>query len=78
VQCHGSGAAGSKGYPNLNDDDWLWGGDMRRSTDHHARHPPSRNAETRMSQMPAFRDVTSPAEIGDVTAHVQSLSGKAG
>ena len=26
VQCHGSGAAGSAGYPNLNDDDWLWGG----------------------------------------------------
>src|SRR3569623_2175562 len=26
VQCHGAGAAGSKGYPNLNDDDWLWGG----------------------------------------------------
>ncbi|MBX4378198.1 c-type cytochrome, partial [Mycobacterium tuberculosis] len=28
VQCHGSGAAGAKGYPNLNDDDWLWGGDL--------------------------------------------------
>ena len=30
VQCHGSGAAGSQelGYPNLNDDDWLWGGDI--------------------------------------------------
>ena len=28
VQCHGSGAAGGKGYPNLNDDDWLWGGDI--------------------------------------------------
>ena len=26
-QCHGSGAAGAKGYPNLLDDDWLWGGD---------------------------------------------------
>ncbi|TIV89784.1 MAG: c-type cytochrome, partial [Mesorhizobium sp.] len=26
VQCHGSGAQGSKGFPNLNDDDWLWGG----------------------------------------------------
>ena len=26
VQCHGSGAAGSPGYPNLNDDDWIWGG----------------------------------------------------
>lgn len=25
-QCHGSGAAGAKGYPNLRDDDWLWGG----------------------------------------------------
>ena len=25
VQCHGSGAAGGKGFPNLNDDDWLWG-----------------------------------------------------
>jgi cytochrome c oxidase cbb3-type subunit 3 len=24
--CHGIGAAGAKGYPNLNDDDWLWGG----------------------------------------------------
>ncbi len=29
VQCHGAGAAGSKGYPNLNDDDWLWGGDLK-------------------------------------------------
>ena len=30
IQCHGSGAAGSQtlGYPNLNDDDWLWGGDL--------------------------------------------------
>ena len=27
-QCHGSGAQGSPGYPNLNDDDWLWGGDI--------------------------------------------------
>src|SRR5262249_8368359 len=26
--CHGSGAAGAKGYPNLNDDDWLWGGTL--------------------------------------------------
>lgn len=26
--CHGSGAAGAKGYPNLNDDEWLWGGSL--------------------------------------------------
>ncbi len=28
IQCHGSGAAGGKGYPNLNDDDWIWGGTL--------------------------------------------------
>lgn len=27
--CHGTGAAGGKGYPNLNDDDWLWGGAVK-------------------------------------------------
>jgi cytochrome c oxidase cbb3-type subunit 3 len=26
-QCHGSDARGSKGFPNLTDGDWLWGGD---------------------------------------------------
>ncbi|MGY4464097.1 cbb3-type cytochrome c oxidase subunit III [Bradyrhizobium sp. LB13.1] len=26
--CHGSGGAGATGYPNLNDDDWLWGGTL--------------------------------------------------
>src|SRR5262245_18096426 len=31
--CHGSGAAGAKGYPNLNDDDWLWGGTLDHADD---------------------------------------------
>ena len=26
--CHGAGGGGGKGYPNLNDDDWLWGGKL--------------------------------------------------
>jgi cytochrome c oxidase cbb3-type subunit 3 len=26
-QCHGSNAAGAKGFPNLTDQDWLYGGD---------------------------------------------------
>lgn len=26
AQCHGSDARGSKGFPNLTDKDWLWGG----------------------------------------------------
>jgi cytochrome c oxidase cbb3-type subunit 3 len=28
--CHGSGGAGAKGYPNLNDDEWLWGGSLEQ------------------------------------------------
>jgi cytochrome c oxidase cbb3-type subunit 3 len=32
AQCHGSGAAGAKGYPNLLDDDWLWVARSKRST----------------------------------------------
>ncbi len=28
AQCHGSDARGSKGFPNLADGDWLWGGEL--------------------------------------------------
>ena len=77
VQCHGSGAAGSKGYPNLNDDDWLWGGDIKSihySVEHGVRNPG--HDQTRMSQMPAFgRDgLLQPAEIDDVTNYVRAVS----
>lgn len=77
VQCHGSGAAGFKGYPNLNDDDWLWGGDIKAieyTLVHGIRQPDA--DETRFSQMPAFgRDgILSSAEISDVTSFVRSLS----
>ena len=38
--CHGTGAAGAKGYPNLNDDDWLWGGSLGADqSDHPVRGP---------------------------------------
>jgi cytochrome c oxidase cbb3-type subunit 3 len=77
VQCHGSGAAGSKGYPNLNDDDWLWGGDLaaiETTLKHGIRHPG--DDDTRISQMPAFgRDeILAPAQIGDVVAYVRTIS----
>jgi cytochrome c oxidase cbb3-type subunit III len=80
IQCHGSGAAGSLGYPNLKDDDWLWGGTIREietSIRHGIRAPGV--AETRTSLMPSFgKDgVLSPAQIGDVTSYVLALSGKA-
>jgi cytochrome c oxidase cbb3-type subunit 3 len=80
VQCHGAGAAGSKGYPNLNDDDWLWGGDLKtidNTITHGARQPDDKLTHT--SQMPAFgRDgILTPAQIDQVAGHVLSLSGKA-
>lgn len=77
VQCHGSGAAGAKGYPNLNDDDWLWGGDLAtlEKTIADGIRQPAHDA-TRMSQMPAFgRDgILQPAQIEDVTSYVRTLS----
>lgn len=79
VQCHGSGAAGSKGYPNLNDDEWLWGGDLRSieySIEHGIRNP--EHEQTRFSQMPAFgRDgILNPAEISDLVAYTSMISGQ--
>ena len=77
VQCHGSGAAGSKGYPNLNDDDWLWGGDLktiRYTLEHGIRNPD--HAATRQSQMPAFAGVLSEGDVAAVVAHVRHISGQ--
>jgi cytochrome c oxidase cbb3-type subunit 3 len=77
TQCHGSGAAGSPGYPNLNDDDWLWGGDLRAiefTIINGARNPD--HPQTRLSQMPAFgRDgILEPAQIEDLVAYVRTIS----
>jgi cytochrome c oxidase cbb3-type subunit III len=77
VQCHGSGAAGSPGYPNLNDNDWIWGGSLpaiRTTIENGIRHPG--NDATRMSQMPAFgRDgILTSAQIGDVVSYVRLVS----
>ncbi|MCX7282490.1 MAG: cytochrome-c oxidase, cbb3-type subunit III [Novosphingobium sp.] len=77
IQCHGNGAAGSAGYPNLNDDDWLWGGDV--ATIHQTLvdgvRQPGDDA-TRMSQMPAFgRDgILTASQVQDVVSHVRVLA----
>ncbi|WP_339949986.1 cytochrome-c oxidase, cbb3-type subunit III [uncultured Albimonas sp.] len=77
AQCHGSGAAGAVGYPNLNDDDWLWGG-TREAIVHTVSHGIRWEADpdTRWSQMPAFgRDgLLEDAEIDQVVEHVYGLS----
>jgi len=75
--CHGSGGAGAVGYPNLNDDDWLWGGklaDIEQTIRHGIR---STDDEGRTGNMPAFgRDGTlKPEEISQVADYARSLSG---
>lgn len=74
-QCHGSGAAGAKGYPNLRDDDWLWGGDLESiiaTIDHGVRN--ETDGDARWSEMPAFEEILSDEDIDSVVAFVQSLS----
>ena len=74
-QCHGSGAAGAKGYPNLLDDDWLWGGtieDIAYTVNHGIRNETDLDAH--WSQMPAFGEILEKEEISQVVHYVMSLS----
>jgi cytochrome c oxidase cbb3-type subunit III len=77
--CHGAGGAGAKGYPNLNDDHWLWGGklgDIEQTISHGVR---AADDKTRMGSMPAFgRDgMLKRGEILAAADYVRSLSGLA-
>ncbi len=79
VQCHGANAAGSEGYPNLTDDEWLWGGNMEEieyTITHGIRQPGG--ADTRTSEMPAFgRDgILSGEQVDQVADYVLSLTGR--
>ena len=79
VPCHGSGAAGGKGYPNLNDDDWLWGGTpdaIYTTLKHGIRY--ADDADTRQSQMPNFGidGILTPDQIDQVANYVVTLSGE--
>jgi cytochrome c oxidase cbb3-type subunit 3 len=75
--CHGTGAEGRKGYPNLNDDDWLYGGtleDIYKTIRVGAR---SISPDTRGVQMPAFGSgILKPQEIDDVVEYVSKLHEK--
>ena len=52
--CHGTGGEGGVGYPNLRDDDWIWGGrldQIHQTLEYGIR---ADNIDSRVSQMPAF------------------------
>ncbi|MEM6940740.1 MAG: cytochrome-c oxidase, cbb3-type subunit III [Pseudomonadota bacterium] len=74
-QCHGSGAAGSLGYPNLLDNDWLWGGtleDIAWTVRHGIRNETDDDA--RWSQMPAFADILEQEEIEALARFLPTLA----
>lgn len=75
--CHGVGGGGAKGYPNLIDDDWLWGGsfdEIAHTINYGIRND---NPESRFGDMPAFgRDgLLTSTEIRDVAQYTRSLTG---
>lgn len=79
--CHGSGAAGveGKGYPNLLDDDWLWGGTMEEihtTITHGIRN--TTDADARYSEMPKFGldGILDETQIAQVAEQVLALSGQ--
>jgi len=74
--CHGSGAAGAKGFPNLNDDDWLWGGSLDQVMQTIRFGARSGNAKGHEGQMLAFgKDgMLKPEQIVTVANYVRSLS----
>lgn len=68
VGCHGSDARGAKGFPNLTDNDWLYGG------------APENIVQTitygRQGVMPAWGAVLGEQGVAEVEAYVLSLSGR--
>jgi cytochrome c oxidase cbb3-type subunit III len=78
VPCHRAGGAGAKGYPNLADDDWLWGGTLAaiyQTINHGIRNS---DPDSRQSQMPRFGadGILKPDQISDVADFVMTLSGQ--
>jgi len=74
--CHQSGGAGTRGYPSLADDDWLWGGtfeDIEQTIRFGIR---SEHDNTRNSLMPRYGAdaILTQAQIDDVVEYVLSLS----
>ncbi|MBA5776149.1 cytochrome-c oxidase, cbb3-type subunit III [Stappia sp. F7233] len=75
--CHGSGATGAVGYPNLQDDKWIWGGsidDLHQTIRFGIR---SGHDEARIGDMPAFgRDgILDKQQVDQVASYVATLAG---
>jgi cytochrome c oxidase cbb3-type subunit 3 len=68
ASCHGTDAAGAPGFPNLTDNDWLWGGDPETIK--------TTIAGGRNGVMPAWGGILGAQGVDEVAAYVSSLSGR--
>jgi cytochrome c oxidase cbb3-type subunit III len=66
--CHGSDARGARGYPNLRDDDWLYGGE--------AENIKTSIMQGRVGVMPPWGHALSRDELFNVTSFVEKISGR--
>jgi len=76
--CHGAGGGGGRGYPNLNDDEWIWGGNLDAIAQTIRHGVRSGDADARQgAAMPAFgRDgILKRADVENVADYVRSLAG---
>jgi cytochrome c oxidase cbb3-type subunit III len=77
-QCHGAGAAGAEGYPNLLDNDWLWGGDIESIAYTVNNGIRNETDDARYSEMPKFGvdELLEEEEIDQVVQYVRQISGQ--
>ena len=73
--CHGAGGGGAPGYPNLTDDDWLWGGKLDQIAQTITDGARSGDPKGHQGAMPPWGGVLKPEEIETVADYVRSLSG---
>jgi cytochrome c oxidase cbb3-type subunit 3 len=76
-QCHGTGAAGAAGYPNLNDDDWIWGGTIEQIYTTIAHGVRAEDPDTRAMLMPNFGtdEILTRDQIRTVAQQVAAMAG---
>ncbi|WP_038174746.1 MULTISPECIES: cytochrome-c oxidase, cbb3-type subunit III [Vibrio] len=67
-QCHGSDARGQKGFPNLTDDAWLYGGEPQAIV--------TTLMQGRIGQMPSWKDALGEQGVNEVVSYTLSLSGR--
>jgi cytochrome c oxidase cbb3-type subunit 3 len=68
AQCHGADGKGGYGFPNLTDDDWLYGGTPEAIK--------ATLVNGRKAAMPAWRDILGDTGIAEVTQHLLDLNGR--